>query len=280
MKMQSPMKNISSNHYAFHAVLLSLFLAVTGCASQAEKSSSVASTANTTAQDVNKHSAPQRNFPELRKPPTDPKSIVAVYDPLEPFNRSMYNFNAGFDRYVFLPVVAGYEFGTPDIAQTGVTNFFNNLGEIKNLINNALQGKARSSGVTASRFVINSTVGVLGVWDPATKMGLFVREEDFGQTLGKWGVDNGPYLVLPFFGPSTLRDTGGLAFDYAVNQEIALLDLNDNANKDGTRIALGLLQAIDTRKNTKFRYYETGSPFEYSLVRYMYIQMRDVQIEK
>jgi phospholipid-binding lipoprotein MlaA len=111
-------------------------------------------------------------------------------------------------------------------------------------------------------------------------MGLFVRDEDFGQTLGKWGVDNGPYLVLPFFGPSTLRDTGGLAFDYAVNQEIDILDLNDDANKDGARIALGLLQAIDTRKNTKFRYYETGSPFEYSLVRYMYIQMRDVQIEK
>lgn len=274
------MKTLSVNHSVFYVALLSLLLNVAGCATQAEEDVTIATTASTTAQDVKQHSKPQREFPELNKPSKDPKAITSVYDPLEPFNRSMYNFNARFDRYVFLPVVAGYEFVTPDIAQTGVSNFFNNLAEVKYLINNALQGKASSSGVTASRFVINSTVGVLGLWDPATKMGLFVREEDFGQTLGKWGVGNGPYLVLPFFGPSTLRDTGGLAFDYAVNQEIDLLDLNDDANKDGTRIALGLLQAIDTRKNTKFRYYETGSPFEYSLVRYMYIQMRDVQIEK
>ena len=274
------MKTLSVNHSVFYVALLSLLLNVAGCATQAEEKITVATTASTTAQDVKQHSKPQREFPELNKPSKDPKAITSVYDPLEPFNRSMYNFNAGFDHYVFLPVVAGYEFITPDIAQTGVTNFFNNLAEVKYLINNALQGKVSSSGVTASRFVINSTVGVLGLWDPATKMGLFVREEDFGQTLGKWGVGNGPYLVLPFFGPSTLRDTGGLAFDYAVNQEIDILDLNDDANKDGIRIGLGVLQAIDTRKTTKFRYYETGSPFEYSLVRYMYIQMRDVQIEK
>ena len=263
-----------------YVVLLALLLGITGCASPAEQSPTVASNASATAQDVEEHSAPQREFPELKKPSRDPRAITSVYDPLEPLNRSIYNFNASFDRYVFLPVVAGYEFVTPDIAQTGVTNFFNNLAEVKHLINNVLQGKVRSSGITLSRFAINSTVGVLGVWDPAAKMGLFVRQEDFGQTLGKWGVGNGPYLVLPFFGPSTLRDAGGLAFDYAVNQEIDILDLNDDANKDGTRIGLGVLQAIDTRKITKFRYYETGSPFEYSLVRYMYIQMRDVQIEK
>jgi phospholipid-binding lipoprotein MlaA len=274
------MKNISNNYCVLHAVLLSLLLNIAGCATSTEESSAIASTANTTAQDVKKHSAPQREFPELKKPSKDLKAITSVYDPIEPFNRSMYNFNAGFDHYVFLPVVAGYEFITPDIAQTGVTNFFNNLAEVKYLVNNLLQGEMRDSGVTVSRFALNSTVGVLGVWDPATKMGLFVREEDFGQTLGKWGVHNGPYLVLPFFGPSTLRDTGGLAFDYAVNQGIDVLDLSDDANKDGTRIALGVLQAIDTRKTTQFRYYETGSPFEYSLVRYMYIQMRDVQIEK
>jgi phospholipid-binding lipoprotein MlaA len=258
------MSTLSRSHRAFHAVALLLLLGVAGCATEPTQT----------------YSKPKRDFPELRKPPTDPKAIVGIYDPLEPFNRSMYNFNAGFDHYVFLPVVAGYEFVMPDIAQTGVSNFFNNLGEIKNLINNALQGEVLDSGVTLSRFAINSTVGVLGVWDPATKMGLFVREEDFGQTLGKWGVNNGPYLVLPFFGPSTIRDAGGLAFDYGANQKIDLLDLNDDANKDGIRVSLTALQAIDARKTTKFRYYETGSPFEYSLVRYMYIQMRDVQIGK
>ena len=274
------MKNLSRNCSVFYIVLLSLLLNIAGCATPAEEVITVADNASTTAQDVKQHSKPQREFPELNKPAKDPKAITSVYDPLEPFNRRMYNFNAGFDHYVFLPVVAGYEFVTPDIAQTGVSNFFNNLAEVKYLINNLLQGELRDSGITLSRFAINSTAGVLGLWDPATAMEIYKREEDFGQTLGKWGVNNGPYLVLPFFGPSTLRDTGGLALDYAVNQEIDLLDLNDDANKDGARLGLGVLQAIDTRKTTKFRYYETGSPFEYSLVRYMYIQMRDVQIQK
>ena len=258
------MKPFSRTRFALHAALLCLATGLAGCATNPEPV----------------YSKPQRDFPELKKPPTDPRAIVAVYDPLEPFNRTMYNFNAGFDRYVFLPVVSGYEYVMPDFAETGVTNFFNNLAEVKYLINNVLQGEVKDSGVTLSRFAINSTVGVLGVWDPATKMELFVREEDFGQTLGKWGVGNGPYLVLPFFGPSTIRDAGGLAFDYAANTEIDLLDLNDDANKDGIRVPLTALQAIDARKTTKFRYYETGSPFEYSLVRYLYIQMRDVQIEK
>lgn len=280
MKMQSLINCLSRSHSMFYIVLLSLLLNAAGCATPAEESSTIASVASTTAQDVKQHSKPQREFPELNKPAKDPKAITSVYDPLEPFNRTMYNFNAGFDHYVFLPVVSGYEFVMPDIAETGVSNFFNNLAEVKYLINNALQGKARSSGVTLSRFAINSTVGVLGLWDPATQMGLFKREEDFGQTLGKWGVGNGPYLVLPFFGPSTLRDTSGLAFDYVVSSEIDILNLSDDANKDDIRISLGVLQAIDTRKTTKFRYYETGSPFEYSLVRYLYTQMRDVQIDK
>jgi phospholipid-binding lipoprotein MlaA len=258
------MKTISGIHYMIQAAALMLLLGMAGCATEPTQT----------------YSKPKRDFPELRKPPTDPKAIAAVYDPLEPFNRSMYNFNAGFDHYVFLPVVTGYEYVMPDFAETGVTNFFSNLAEVKHLINNVLQGEAKDSGVTLSRFAINSTVGVLGLWDPATKMGLFVREEDFGQTMGKWGVNNGPYLVLPFFGPSTIRDAGGLAFDYTVNTGIDLLDMNDDGNKDGIRAPLTALQAIDARKTTKFRYYETGSPFEYSLVRYVYIQMRDVQIKK
>jgi phospholipid-binding lipoprotein MlaA len=260
------MKNIIINQFSRCLMASALITLMVGCASQPEPEV--------------QYTPPKRTFPELKDKPIDSRAILGVYDPFEKFNRSMYNFNAGFDRYVFLPVVSGYETVTPDIAQKGVTNFFSNLGEVPNFVNNVLQGEVSDSGVTLGRFVINTTVGVLGLWDPATKMGIYQRKEDFGQTLGKWGVGNGPYLVLPFLGPSNLRDTTGLAFDYTVENAIDVLNVNDDANKDGVRIGINTLEAIDARKNTKFRYYETGSPFEYSLVRYAYERMRQVQIEK
>ena len=207
----------------------------------------------------------------------DARGILAVHDPLEPFNRAMYNFNARFDRAVFLPVVSGYQAVMPDIAETGVTHFFNNLSELRNLTNNLLQGELVDSGVTLSRFAINTTVGLLGVWDPATRWGWYEREEDFGQTLGRWGVAHGPYIVLPFFGPSSLRDAGGLALDASVASSVDILGVNDQPD---AQLAARLLQGIDTRKNTRFRYYETGTPFEYSLVRFAYLRMRDVQVGK
>jgi phospholipid-binding lipoprotein MlaA len=225
-------------------------------------------------------SKPRREFPPMDPAKMDSRSMIAIYDPLEPVNRSVYNFNARFDRYVFLPVVAGYKAVMPDVAETGVTNFFSNLSELKYFVNNVLQGEWRDSGVTAERFAINTTVGVLGLWDPATRWGIYKREEDFGQTLGRWGVTRGPYIVLPFFGPSSLRDTGGLAFDSAVKTGVDVLDVNDDANKDGIRLGLSALESVDIRKNTRFRYYETGTPFEYSLVRYTYLRMREVQVEK
>lgn len=252
------------NNFTLHALALVLTLSLAGCASAPPK----------------EISAPVRQFPTLEDLPADPHSIVAIDDPLEKFNRTMYNFNARFDRYVFLPVLSGYEAVMPNIAQQGVTNFFNNLREVKYFINNLAQAKLTNSGVTLSRFVINSTIGIAGLWDPATRLGLYVRKEDFGQTLGYWGVGSGPYLVLPIFGPSSVRDAGGLAFDWAVDNQIDLLNLNDDANKDDIRIAVDVLRAIDIRKNTQFRYYETGSPFEYTLVRFAYLRMREVQVEK
>lgn len=260
------MKIMINKKMARGFMLSALIVMIVGCASDPKPEA--------------QYTPPKRTFPELDNQPIDSKAIVGIYDPWEKFNRSMYNFNARFDRYVFLPVVSGYETVTPEIAQKGVTNFFSNLGEVPTFVNNVLQGEVCDSGATLGRFVINSTVGVLGLWDPASKMGIYQRKEDFGQTLGKWGVGNGPYLVLPFFGPSTLRDTTGLAFDYSVDNAIDVLNINDDANKDDIRIALDALQAIDKRKNTDFRYYETGSPFEYSLVRYAYERMREVQIQK
>lgn len=251
------------NNFSIRSAALILALLLAGCASAPPKETS----------------APKRQLPAQKDIPAE-HSMIAINDPLEIFNRTMYNFNARFDRYVFLPVVSGYETVMPDIAEQGVSNFFNNLREVKYFINNLAQAKFTNSGVTLGRFVINSTVGIAGLWDPATRMGLYTRPEDFGQTLGYWGVGSGPYLVLPIFGPSSVRDAGGLAFDFAVDNEIDLLNVNDDANKDDIRIALTTLRAIDTRKNTRFRYYETGTPFEYTLVRFAYLRMRQVQVEK
>ena len=207
-------------------------------------------------------------------------TIVAAHDPLERFNRLMFRFNAQFDRWVFLPAVNGYRFVMPDVAEKGVTNFFDNLLEIRNFSNNALQGKGKDTLVTAGRFLVNTTVGIAGLFDPATKIGWLRREEDFGQTLGVWGVGAGPYLVLPLLGPSGLRDAGGLGVDYALAYSADLLDVNGDPGKEGERIALNLLNAVDTRSTTAFRYYGTGSPFEYVLVRYAYTRMREIQVER
>jgi len=213
-------------------------------------------------------------------PPTLEGTILDVHDPLEPINRRVYRFNAQFDRWVFLPAVRGYQFVMPDFAEKGVSNFFDNLLEIRNFSNNALQGKGKDTLVTGARFVVNTTLGLAGLFDPATKMGLLRREEDFGQTLGVWGVGPGAYLVLPLLGPSGVRDAGGLGVDFAVNYAVDPLGVNGDSGKQGERMAINVLNAIDTRANTAFRYFETGSPFEYVLMRYAYTRMREIQIQR
>ena len=127
-------------------------------------------------------------------------------DPWEGFNRSMFAFNDTLDTYALKPLAQGYRTVTPDFVETGIGNFFNNVGEVRNLTNNLLQGKLHAAGVDTARLLFNSTFGLLGFFDVASKMGLQRNDEDFGQTLGVWGLGSGPYLVLPFLGPSTVRD--------------------------------------------------------------------------
>lgn len=127
-------------------------------------------------------------------------------DPLERMNRAVFSFNEVLDKYFLKPVAKGYQAVTPDPVEDGVHNVFGNLGEVRNLANNLLQGKVRDAGVDGSRFLFNSIIGVGGIFDVATSMGLQRNDEDFGQTLGAWGVGSGPYLVLPALGPSSLRD--------------------------------------------------------------------------
>lgn len=132
-------------------------------------------------------------------------------DPWEPVNRAVFRFNDTLDTYALRPVAKVYDRFVPEFLNDGVTNVFNNLGEPKNLINNLLQGKLHDAGVDLGRFLMNTTVGVVGTFDVATRMGLQRNDEDFGQTLGAWGVESGPYVVLPLFGPSTLRDGSAFA---------------------------------------------------------------------
>jgi phospholipid-binding lipoprotein MlaA len=134
-------------------------------------------------------------------------------DPYEGFNRGVYKFNDGLDRAVLKPVAKGYVAVTPSFVQTGVSNFFGNLSDVWTAANQFLQGKGEAGFSDVTRVLVNSTFGLLGVIDVASKSGLQKHNEDFGQTLGWWGVQPGPYVMLPLFGPSTARDTVALPVD-------------------------------------------------------------------
>lgn len=149
-------------------------------------------------------------------------------DPWEGFNRAVFEFNDTLDRYALKPAAEGYQTVTPTPVQKGVSNFFSNLGEIPNMANNLLQGKLDETASSFWRFVINTTAGWFGIFDVASELGLKRYDEDFGQTLGYWGVDSGPYLVLPFFGSSTVRDASGMVVDYSLYDGLDMYDLSSN----------------------------------------------------
>jgi phospholipid-binding lipoprotein MlaA len=218
--------------------------------------------------------------------PDDPlyEHPIDNYDPWEGFNRSMYKFNYGVDKYFFIPVVKAYRFILPDVARTGIANFFSNLFEVTNVMNNLLQGDAEGTVNTTFRFVFNSTIGLGGLMDPATPMGFTRDNEDFGQTLGVWGAGPGPYLVLPVLGPSTVRDGIGTGVDSFVGslwlEALVNSAFNDTGDRDKVYYGLTALRTISTRDQVPFRYYETGSPFEYEYMRFIYLKGRQVLIEK
>lgn len=167
-------------------------------------------------------------------------------DPLEGFNRSMYTFNEVVDDYVAEPITSAYKWITPEFMQTGISNFYDNLKEISVVLNDVLQGKFVQGGQDTGRFLLNSTVGLAGLFDVATPMGLEQHDEDFGQTLAVWGVPTGPYLVVPFLGPTTFRGVPGAAVDAVANPVTylpwgfaAVAALNKRANAQGS------LQFID-----------------------------------
>ncbi|MDO9320824.1 MAG: VacJ family lipoprotein [Pseudomonas sp.] len=202
-------------------------------------------------------------------------SAMEVYDPLETWNRGIYQFNYSLDQWVMLPAVRGYTYVTPKFARTGVSNFFSNLGDLPSLGNSLLQLKGERAMRTTARLLFNTILGVAGIWDPATAMGLPKEREDFGQTLGYYGVPAGAYLVLPVFGPSSVRDTSGLVVDTLGEQSANFLNVAEESKR---HLEISLLRAVDTRYTTPYRYGQLNTPFEYSRVRYLYTEVRKLQI--
>jgi phospholipid-binding lipoprotein MlaA len=201
----------------------------------------------------------------------------AVYDPAEGTNKYIYKFNAELDEYVLIPVVDAYTYVTPEFLRNRVSDFFLNAGEIGNFINATLQVSPEKAATTLGRFAVNTTVGLLGTFDVATGWGMPRHPEDFGQTFGYWGAGPGPYIVLPFFGPSNLRDTIGTVADFATFSLIVPNHIEDTTTY---RIVDYGLKPIDERYSNHFRYFESGTPFEYELVRYVATHAREVEIAK
>ena len=190
-------------------------------------------------------------------------------DPLEPYNRKMSEFNETVDRAVLKPVATAYQEATPVLVRTGVSNFFANLGDAWSFVNNSLQLRVEPAVTSFFRFAINSTMGLAGVLDVASEMGMDRYKQDFGLTLGRWGVPTGPYVVLPIMGPSTLRDTAALPVDMWGNP-ISVVD------PVSARNSLYALRAVDARANLlrAGSVLDSAALDKYSFTREVYLQVR------
>lgn len=200
---------------------------------------------------------------------SDPNRVADPRDPLELYNRAMNRFNTDFDNAFMKPVAKAYKAVTPEVVDRGVTNFFNNIADVTSLANNILQFKMSRAGSDLGRLFINTTVGVLGVVDVATNVGLPSYKEDFGQTLGYWGLEQGAYLVLPILGPSTIRDTLGFAGDIVTDPFFSV-------EKDKVYWGFVGLRIIDRRADllAAGEILDDAAVDPYSFVRDAYLQRR------
>ena len=164
----------------------------------------------------------------------------SIYDPLESMNRTIYDFNAVFDDFVLAPVARGYDSVAPEPLKQGASNFFDNLSYPVVVVNSLLQGKFIQGGSDFARFLVNSTVGLFGIFDVAIHLDMVEHQEDLGQTLATWGVSDGAYLVLPFIGPSSVRHGTGIIGDAFIDP---VYDLEDRS----ARAALVAAKAVDLR---------------------------------
>ena len=196
-------------------------------------------------------------------------------DPFEGFNRAMFNFNDALDEHALKPVATAYQENLPSVVQTGIGNFFGNIGDIWTAVNNLLQGKVADGASDFMRVAINSTFGLLGLIDIGSDVGLQKHKQDFGATLGVWGVGSGPYVVLPFFGPTTMRDAAALPIDYSG-------DLWQNATPIKLRNTGSVLRVVDKRAVLldASNLLEDAALDRYEFVRDAYLQRRASQISR
>ena len=194
-------------------------------------------------------------------------------DPLEGYNRAMFDFNESVDKAVIKPLAEGYDYITPAPVKTGVGNFFGNLGDVWISVNNLLQGKVKDALSDAGRFLVNTTLGIAGLFDVATEMGMEKHDEDFGQTLGWWGVPEGPYFIVPILGPKTVRDALALPVDFKGNPVTYLKD-------DESRYLLLGLELIHQRYTLlgSEKTLEEGTLDKYAYVRDYYLQQRRYKV--
>ncbi|KAF1044459.1 MAG: putative phospholipid-binding lipoprotein MlaA [Herbaspirillum frisingense] len=195
-------------------------------------------------------------------------------DPIEGFNRAMFSFNDTVDTVALKPAAQAYDAVVPDPVQHGVGNFFGNIGDLWSSINQLLQGRIEQGVSTFMRVAINTTFGLGGVLDVATEARLPREKSDFGQTLGKWGVGSGPYVVLPFFGPSTVRDTAGLPVDMYG-------DLWTYKRPTRWRNVGSVIRVVDRRAQLldASTLLEDAALDKYDFVRDAYLQRRQSQID-
>lgn len=189
-------------------------------------------------------------------------------DPLEPVNRAVFKFNDTADRYVLRPVAKGYVYITPQFARTGISNFFNNLEEPRTIVNDLFQLKLKQSVADTGRFMLNTTAGLAGFMDVATGVGLERHDEDFGQTLGYWGVGEGWFLMLPLLGPSDNRDLVGTVVDIPTNPAWYL-----DGDHDWLKYSLSAVNVVNTRANLL----GTDSLMDQQLDKYLFLRTAYLQ---
>ena len=196
-------------------------------------------------------------------------------DPWQGFNRSMFSFNESVDKAILKPVAKGYVAITPQFVRTGVRNFYSNVDDVSVAANNLMQGKVSAAFSDVGRFVVNTTLGILGLFDVATPMGLPKHDEDFGQTLAVWGVGQGPYVVLPILGPNTVRSTPSYVVDRYLLNPLTYIEL-----KTEERIAILALRVVSVRAEllSLEKQVEGISTDKYTFIREAYLDRREFLI--
>ena len=211
-----------------------------------------------------------------------PGQPEAINDPLEGINRYTFAFNEAVDMVVLRPVAEVYSFLLPQYGQDRIRNILRNLRGPLIFVNQILQGDVTNATETLGRFLVNSTIGVVGIWDVATDWGLPYRNADFGQTFGKWGIGSGPYLILPILGPSSIRDAVGLVGDYYGDPvNITLWNSMDDDDANTIIVSRAVISAVDTRARLikTIDDLRKNSLDYYATVRSVYSQRRAADIQ-